>query len=549
VARAYAILQTHQPLADKLRPQGDRAAKNLPMPSAPVLPRGSSSVCAPHSWVPNLPSMLCCTRLWMAVLLGTAILGPFPGCGGRRLSSGTVIEEGAPTWTKIRPENEQMRHGIANAPLTVDLEASQDAAIDAARHDLCLHLRRWLLLHTVLPSGQNADGENMGWEATDWGVFEETLPDVTVEALFVDHQFGHVWAHVTLPLERLKTHLKLREARVLAEATQHMNAADMARRTRGWSEVLRELTIAFAVASGPEGLRVESRSGDLLRVETTRRLQRLVERLEVRRLIGIDAARSGRQRDAFLMVQARHRQTRMGLGGIPIVFSFEEGGGSLSAVPLTAESGRTRAEITYLRGRTNPTVVEATLDLARLLMLSGRPPLPEETLALITLPRAYFPIELSAPRVVLMQVARGGAYQDAQLLTDLTQILEEGGAMVTQPTVDMLSNPIIFTQVERGENPGDVDQIDLVGVIVLDLEDVQGKRGRRGGVRYGAGHALFRLFDLNLDELVGDIQIEGESAGFSNADVQQSFFRQAAQDLKVRVEATLQGASAEGSQR
>lgn len=448
------------------------------------------------------------------------------------LSDGVVpiAERPPPAWMRATPDDPDSYHGVSYVPQgmdpTVDARLAADKAREALLADVQAGFRRGL-------AGQPAEAIV---PRIAWDFLAQELSILTPKDTFPEPHKKRVWAYVTLKRDDLAQMLERRRSQLEPRARKHVLAAQEALNNKAWADALREQLSALHRVSGPEGVLMRGTTLPLLRDEIEAELNRMLLEIRVSKVSGPEAGDLTSLRLNPLMVQVL-RTGGEPLARLPVAFRFSKGEGSVTPTAQTDPTGRASASLFSVDPRISPAEVLATVDVQGLLGMAKLTPLPDAALLNLTLDGARFSVTLNPPRMLLSHIERGGTggNRSRQVVDELSEVFRKQGLTVRDASVNMLVNPEVFRLVEAGKDPGDVKDIDYIGVLVIALDKVTATKGKYQTVLTGAGVASFRLYDLSSKSTPIDVTMLQSVTGFSQGDIERNFFLQALDELRSRV--------------
>lgn len=472
----------------------------------------------------RLPALL------LSILLPLLLAACIPA--SRPLNEGVVpiAERPPPSWMRTTPDDPDSYHGVGYVPQGLDPAVDARLAADKAREALLGDIQAGLRRAMV---GQ--PGEALLTRIA-WDFLTQELSLIAPKDLFPEPHKKRVWAYVTLKRDELAQLLERRRTQLEPRARKHMALAQDAMNNRAWAEALREQLSALHRVCGPEGVLMRGTNLPLLREEVEAGLNRMLLEIRVSRVSGPEAGDLASLRLNPLVVQVL-RSGGEPLSRLPVAFRFSKGEGSVTPTALTDSSGTASASLFSVDPRISPAEVMATVDLQGLLGLARLTPLPDVVLEGLSLDSARFSVTLSPPRMLLSHVERGGTggNRSRQVMDELAEAFRKQGITVRDASVNMLVNPEVFRQVELAKDPGEVKDIDYIGVLVIALDKVTATKGKYQTVLTGTGLASFRLYDLAGKSVAIDVTMPQSVTGFSQGDIERNFFLHALDELRARV--------------
>ncbi len=448
-----------------------------------------------------------------------------------------VADRATPGWVLLPPDDDDYFHGVGSAPRGLDPEQDRAAARADAQaallHDIQQRLGNYLDRWPVV----SRDVERVVWDA-----FAQVLEEVPPADTYYDSRRRQYWCYLRLSLSDLHSTLMERLETMAPRARKHLEQAQLRNQKGQFVRAIREAVAAYAYCAGPEGLFMPGiASGGALRDEVEDLLEGLLEDVMVAKVEGPHQCRGSGLRDTRLVVQVLQPSRQKALERVPVAFRFIRGMGEVDPSAVTDEKGRASAQIHALNPRVSPVTIEVKLDVNRLLEWERLQPLPEAAWVRLPVPGVTFDITLVPPRLLLANIERGGTGggRGAVIVAELADAFRKQGIDVQEADVDYLVNPEVFEKVERGEDPGEVPDADLIGVVAISLDRIRKQKGQYQDVLYGEGTALFRLYDLERHAVVIDVRMDREVSGFSAGDVERNFFLQSMDELRTRVIDTL----------
>ncbi len=475
------------------------------------------------------------TRTSFQVLLASLIV--LAGCRHEVPPMEPVPDRATPRWVLLPPDDDTFFHGVGSAPIGLDPARDREAALENARQALLSDIQARLADYLQPWRAVSFDTGRVVWDA-----FASVLDDVDPFDTYYDGRRRQYWCYLRLAAGDLEAILEQRRNAMAPRARRHLDEARDRKRRGELVRAIQEAVAAYSYCCGPEGLFMAGRvEGAAIRTEVEDLLGGLLDDVLVVKVDGPEQCRGSGLHDTRLVVEAIQPSRQKVLVGLPIAFRFIRGTGQIGPAGVTDDQGRASVELQALNPRISPVEIDASLDVNALLRRARLDPLPGSAWKGLPIPGVPFVITLVPPRLLLANIERGGTGggRAAVIVAELADALRRQGIDVQEADVDYLVNPQVFEKVERGEDPGVVDGVDLIGVVAISLERIRKEKGQYQDVLYGEGTAVFRLFDLERRALVIDVRMEREVSGFSAGDVERNFFLQCMDELRTRVVDTL----------
>ncbi len=457
----------------------------------------------------------------------------FAACHHEPVPAEPVADRATPRWVLLPPDDDTYFHGVGSAPMGIDPAWDQKAALDNARLALLADIRTRF---ASFLGAWHALSDDV--DAVVWDTFAGELDGIVPVDTYYDSRRRQYWCYLRLPTQDLHTLIERRGDSLAPRARKHMREAEARRRHGELPRAIQEAAAAYAYCAGPEGLFMEGdHPGIALRDEVVDLLTGLLEDVAIAKVEGPTRCRGSGLRDTRLLVRVVQPSRQRPLEGVPVAFRFTRGSGQVDPVAITDDDGLATAQLQALNPRVSPVEIVASLDMNAMLKKARVAPLPASAWDRLAIPNVPFVITLIPPRILLANIERGGTGggRGAIIVGELADALRAQGIEVQQADVEYLVNPVVFEKVEKGEDPGPVPDVDLIGVVAISLDRIRKEKGQYQDVLYGEGTAVFRLFDLERHVLVMDVHMDREVSGFSAGDVERNFFLQSMDELRTRV--------------